>query len=35
VASHSLDEQITYLKKGFVELIREEELRSASSWGAR
>jgi len=27
VVSLSLDEQIAYLKKGFVELIREEELR--------
>ncbi len=24
---HSVDDQITYLKKGFVEIIREEELR--------
>ena len=30
---YSLEEQITYLKKGFVELIREEELKARISAG--
>jgi len=34
VVSLSLDEQIQYLKKGFVEIIREEELRERLKTGA-
>jgi tyrosyl-tRNA synthetase len=33
VAAHSVEEQITYLKKGFVEIIREEELRERIAAG--
>jgi tyrosyl-tRNA synthetase len=33
VALHSVEEQITYLKKGFVEIIREEELRERIATG--
>jgi tyrosyl-tRNA synthetase len=33
VALHSVEEQITYLKKGFVEVIREEELRERIATG--
>jgi tyrosyl-tRNA synthetase len=33
VRRYSLEEQITYLKKGFVELIREEELKARISAG--
>jgi tyrosyl-tRNA synthetase len=33
VASRSLEEQITYLKKGFVEIIREEELKERLQLG--
>ena len=33
VPRQSLEEQITYLKKGFVELIREEELKERIATG--
>ena len=33
MASRSLEEQITYLKKGFVEIIREEELKERLQLG--
>jgi len=33
VAGYSIEEQITYLKKGFVEVIREEELRERIQLG--
>jgi tyrosyl-tRNA synthetase len=33
VALHSIEEQTTYLKKGFVEVIREEELRERIATG--
>jgi tyrosyl-tRNA synthetase len=29
-----VSEQLTYLKKGFSEIIREEDLSSGSSWAA-